>query len=259
MREKILSLYEAGYGAPTIAQKIGISQTSVYRWLHRSGIVPKANLPVRHKRWLVVFTEEQDKEIARLYKEGRSLSQIVQQFGHCISAVRNALVRQGISINSRGNHFRKFSEEEVSDIVSLYQLGWSQTKIGEKYGADQTIISKLLRNAGIVPVKRRLEGVNHGMWKGGITNLEGYRFIRLPVGHPFRSMAHRSGYVAEHRLVMAGSLGRCLLDNETVHHLDGDKLNNVLENLQLRQTKHGKGQVAFCLSCGSLEIGYREV
>ena len=39
--------------------------------------------------------------------------------------------------------------------------------------------------------------------------------------------------VLEHRLVMAETLGRDLTDEEVVHHIDEDKLNNAIENLQL--------------------------
>jgi hypothetical protein len=37
----------------------------------------------------------------------------------------------------------------------------------------------------------------------------------------------------EHRIVMEEHLGRELLSTETVHHIDGDRLNNSLENLEL--------------------------
>jgi hypothetical protein len=56
-----------------------------------------------------------------------------------------------------------------------------------------------------------------------------------------------------HRQVMEQHLGRKLRPNETVHHKDGNRANNKIENLELWSNRHGKGQrvedrVAFYLS-----------
>ena len=76
----------------------------------------------------------------------------------------------------------------------------------------------------------------------GHINNSGYRIVSIGDG---RTML-------EHRWVMQKYLDRELLPDESVHHLNGDKLDNRIENLELWNRSHPAGQrvedkVAFCI------------
>ena len=55
----------------------------------------------------------------------------------------------------------------------------------------------------------------------------------VEVWKPDHPMAQKSGYMMEHRLVMAEYLGRMLDPSEVVHHKNEVKTDNRLENLEL--------------------------
>lgn len=80
-------------------------------------------------------------------------------------------------------------------------------------------------------------GMYGSRWRGGrIKNRQGYINILVP-SHP---SAKKSGYMFEHRYLMEKHLGRLLDSNEVVHHINGIKDDNRIENLIVLTNKiHG--------------------
>lgn len=90
-----------------------------------------------------------------------------------------------------------------------------------------------------------VSGNKNWKWNGGMTKIGQYVYMKAK-DHPNRHV--RSSYVAEHRLVMEKKLGRYLTNNEEVHHRNGIKTDNRIENLELVVKKMHFGEV-ICPHC----------
>lgn len=60
--------------------------------------------------------------------------------------------------------------------------------------------------------------------------------------------------IREHQLVMMFHLGRLLTEHEDVHHRNGEKSDNRIENLELKPRYHGRGQSVDDLVAYAYEI-----
>lgn len=64
----------------------------------------------------------------------------------------------------------------------------------------------------------------------------------VKVFQPQHPNSNKAGYILEHRLIMSNHLGRALFDDENVHHKNGNRHDNRLENLELWSTVQPSGQ-----------------
>ena len=106
-------------------------------------------------------------------------------------------------------------------------------------------------------------GPRANAWKGGRrVGPYGYVYVWVGLDHP---LANSRGYATEHRLVMSASLSRPLTRSEIVHHLNGDKTDNRLDNLELSDrrshpTKHTTWvkSAETCPACGQVFVPPRK-
>ncbi|MBK7381665.1 MAG: HNH endonuclease [Ignavibacteriales bacterium] len=136
-------------------------------------------------------------------------------------------------------HNSKLTIEDDIEICKQYDSKEKNSvQLAKEYGVSPPSIRQALRKYGVKIRKRDQWGKNnhmfniksneHPSWKGGIIFRNGYRMLR-DKKHPH----NMTGYYYEHRLVMEKELCRYLESYEMVHHKDGDKLNNSIENLEL--------------------------
>lgn len=247
-RKEIVSAYAAGERLSAMAQRYGCSAAT----LRRKVVQPSGWSGPGHSGRR--FTPGQHEEMIRRYKAGESLRAIAHSFACSPPNVRSLLVSRGIPLRVQGKP--PPSAETLAKARAMRSAGLSHLHIANEFGVTKDTVIAWCRKMGL-PGDPRMSGPNHHSWKGGRTTTKtGYVYVKIDPLDPLACMATALGYVLEHRLVVAKSLGRPLLSTETVHHINGVLDDNRLENLQLRQGRHGKGAVVTCLDCGSHNVGY---
>lgn len=105
------------------------------------------------------------------------------------------------------------------------RAAWAQGFCGKHYG-------RFLRHGDVTV--NLCPGRGEPVYSGA----GGYLY-RLAHDHP---NANLNGQIAEHRLIMSEALGRALLPGESVHHKNGNRIDNRLENLELWSSVQPAGQ-----------------
>ena len=149
------------------------------------------------------------------------------------------------------------------DRDELYKLYWvnglSGMEIATKLNCGWNAVYKAFKKYNIklrpkgIAMKLMCEKTGHNKyvrnpaWKGGRTkHTSGYIRIILMPDDPYYSMAGKAGYCLEHRHIMAQHQGRTLDKNEPVHHINGIKDDNRIENLKLVSTKEHRIYTEIC-------------
>lgn len=139
-----------------------------------------------------------------------------------------------------GLHYRRWLKHGDAGAVDTYRILGRTCSIE---GCDRKHVANGLcgmhrlryKNTGKVGPAHKMIGHHPGC-----VTRQGYRVLRR-AGHP---NSYKHGAILEHTLVMSEMLGRPLLKGETVHHKNGDRLDNRPENLELWSKWQPSGQRA---------------
>lgn len=144
---------------------------------------------------------------------------------------------------------------EAEVMAALYESGLSFNDVAREMHRSKGTVAAALRRLGVRRRPVYTRGPENKLF-GGMRKAatRGYFAAWVPPDDPMRAMSNARGFIAEHRLVMAQHLGRPLMRQESVHHINGCKDDNRLENLELWHTAHPAGVRLRCCDCGSRRV-----
>lgn len=103
-----------------------------------------------------------------------------------------------------------------------------------KCGCKETVCKRVTKSTkGIT--RPHLQKASSPNWKGG-RYIDAHGYVMIHIGNNLKVKSKWESYKKEHTALMETKLKRKLVKGEQVHHIDGDRQNNIKSNLVLMKS-----------------------
>lgn len=120
----IIEMYMSGMTQKQIGKLMGIDENKIRRTLQAKNVKAR-----EAKEYLILFNEEQSKDIIELYLSGLNQGEIARQYGCSKKAILNVLKRNNVKMRSPSEAYRTYSIndyyfDEIDNQDKAYMLGF---------------------------------------------------------------------------------------------------------------------------------------
>lgn len=186
-------------------------------------------------------------EMRSLYEGGMTVSEVAATFGVSTGKMHQMLIALNTHMRKVGTpkkpkvpkplHHRYWRQEEINTLYELYPY-MRAIDLAKEMNRSMVAIQKKAFNLGLKKDPASHFQIRSNAHRGSNSgNFKGYRRKSskgyIVLYKPGNESATKDGLIMEHRYVMEQHIGRALRQGEVVHHINGIKSDNRIENLML--------------------------
>lgn len=151
--DQIVAAYSEKLSAYKVADDLGVTPRCVYNVLARRG-VHTVGLN-EYRKNAERYPRDVQWKIKCEYENGKPLEKLASEYGGSTYAVIHALRRMGGKTRPpQGRRPKPIADDQIKKACEMYISGMSQMAIGAVLGYSQGVISRVLKEGGIIKTRQ---------------------------------------------------------------------------------------------------------